>query len=92
MERGAVRHAVLLEAGQYDLVFGATEGRESVERRTIGGIWEADQDGAPVVKKLYDVATKEVGGLLDIARPLGTIKSGVSRGGSARRVADKTRA
>ena len=57
---------------------GATEG---VERRIIGGFWEVDQGRAWVVEEPYDVASEDVGELLDFAKPPGTIKGMVPNGG-----------
>ena len=45
-----------------------------VERRIIGGFWEIDQGRAWVVEEPYDVASENVGGLLDLTKPPGTIK------------------
>ena len=67
--------AVCLEAP------GATGG---VERRIIGGFWEVDQSRAWVVEEPYDVASEDVGGLLDFTKPPGTIKGMVPKGGSDR--------
>ena len=36
-----------------------------MERRIIGGCWEVDQGRAWVVDEPYDVASEDVGGLLD---------------------------
>ena len=55
-----------------------------VERRTIGGFWEVDQGRARVVEELYDVASEDVGGLLDFTKPPGTIKGTEPNGGSNR--------
>ena len=60
---------------------GATGG---VERRIIGGFWGVDQGRAWVVEEPYDVASEDVGGLLDFAKPPGTIKGMVPNGGSDR--------
>ena len=67
--------AVCLEAP------GATGG---VERRIIDGFWEVDQGRAWVVEEPYDVASEDVGGLLDFTKPPGTIKGMVPNGGSNR--------
>ena len=45
-----------------------------VERRTIGGFWEVDQGRAWVVEEPHDVASEDVGGLLDFTKPPGTIE------------------
>ena len=55
-----------------------------VERRIIGGFGEVDQGRAWVVEEPYDVASEDIGGLLDISKPPGTIKGMVSNGGSDR--------
>ena len=55
-----------------------------MERRIIGGFWEVDQGGAWVVEEPYDVASEDVGGLLDFTKPPGTIKRMVPNGGSNR--------
>ena len=55
-----------------------------VERRIIGGFWEADQGRAWVVEEPYDVAFEDVGGLLDSTKPPGTIKGRESNGSSKR--------
>ena len=57
--------AVCLEAP------GATGG---VEHRIIGGFWEVDQGRAWFVEEPYNVASEDVGGLLDFSKPPGTIK------------------
>ena len=55
-----------------------------MERRIIGGFWEVDQGRAWVVEEPYDVASEDVGVLLDFAKPPGTIKGMVLNGGSDR--------
>ena len=55
-----------------------------MERRTIGGFWEVDQGRAWVVEEPYDVASEDVGGLLDFTKPPGTSKGMVPKGGSDR--------
>ena len=55
-----------------------------VERRIIGGFWEVDQGRAWVVEKPYDVASEDVGRLLEFAKPPGTIKGMVPNEGSNR--------
>ena len=70
-----VGSAVCLEAP------GATEG---VERRIICGFWEVDQGRVWVVKEPHDVASEDVGGLLDFTKPPGTIKGMEPNGGSNR--------
>ena len=52
-----------------------------MECRIIGGSWEVDQGRAWVVEEPYDVASEDVGGLLDFTKPPGTIKGMVSNGG-----------
>ena len=67
--------AVCLEAP------GVTGG---VERRIIGGFWKVDQGRAPVVEEPYDVASEDVGGLLDFTKSPGIFKGMVLNGGSDR--------
>ena len=55
-----------------------------MERRIIGGFWEVDQGRAWVVEEPYDVASEDVGGLLDFTKPPGTIKGMVPKEGSDR--------
>ena len=55
-----------------------------MERRLIGEFWEVDQGRFSDVEKPYDVASEDVGGLLDFAKPPGTIKGMVPNGGSDR--------
>ena len=55
-----------------------------MECRIIGGFWEVDEGRAWVVKEPYDVASENVGGLLDFTKPPGTIKGMVSNIGSDR--------
>ena len=55
-----------------------------VERRIIGGVGEVDQGRAWVVEEPYDVASEDIGGLLDFSKPPGTIKGMVLNGGSDR--------
>ena len=47
-----------------------------VECRIIGGFWEVEEP--------YDVASEDVGGLLDFTKPPGTIKGRESNRGSNR--------
>ena len=67
-----VSAAVCLEAPR------ATGG---VERRTIGRFEKVDQGRAWVVEDPYDVASEDIGGLLDFPKPPGTIKGMVPNGG-----------
>ena len=60
----------------------APRATRGIERRIIGGFWEVDQGRAWVVEEPYDVASKDVGGLLDFTKPPGTIKGIVPNGGS----------
>ena len=60
-----VSAAVCLEAAR------ATGG---VERRMIGGIWKVDQGRAWVVEEPHDVASEDIGGLLDFSKPPRTTK------------------
>ena len=55
-----------------------------VERRIIGGFGEVGQGRAWVVEEPYDVASEDIGGLLDISKPPGTIKGVVPNGDSDR--------
>ena len=52
-----------------------------VERFIIGGFEEVDQGRAWVVEEPYDVASEDIGGLLNFAKPLGIIKGMVPNGG-----------
>ena len=55
-----------------------------MERRIIGGFWKVDQGRARVVEEPHDVASKDVGRLLDFTKPPGTIKGMEPNGGSNR--------
>ena len=55
-----------------------------MEHRIIGGFWEVDQSRAWVVEEPYDLASEDIGGLLDFTKPPGTVKGMVSKGGSDR--------
>ena len=57
-----------------------------VERRIIGGFWEVDQGRAWIVEEPYDVASDNVGGLLDLTKPPGTIKGMELNEGSNRQM------
>lgn len=46
------------------------------------GIREVDQDTAWIVEKPYDLASGEVGGLLDITKPPRAIEGVIPNGGS----------
>ena len=70
-----VSEAVCLEAPR------ATGG---VERRIIGEFGEINQDRAWVVEEPYDVASEDIGRLLDFSKPPRTIKRMVRNGGSDR--------
>ena len=70
-----VSAAVCLEAPR------ATGG---VERRIIGGFGEIDQCRTWIVEKPHDVASVDIGGLLDFPKPLRAIKGMVSNGDSDR--------
>ena len=70
-----VSAAVCLEAPR------ATGG---VERRIIGGFGEFDQGRTWVVEESYDVASEDIRGLLDFAKPPRTIKGMVPNGDSDR--------
>ena len=56
----------------------------SVERRIISGFWEVDQGRAWAVEEPYDVASEDVGGLLDFTKLQGTLKGMEPNGGSNR--------
>ena len=56
---------------------GATRG---VERRVKSRFWEFDQGGAWVVEEPYDVASEDVGGLLDFTMSSETINGVVPDG------------
>ena len=70
-----VSAAVCLEAPR------ATGG---VERRIIGGFGEVDQCRTWIVEEPYDVASVDIGGLLDFPKPPRDIKGMVPNGGSDR--------
>ena len=70
-----VSAAVCLEAPR------ATGG---VERRIIGGFGEIDQCRTWIVEEPYDVASVDIGGLLDFPKPPRAIKGMVSNGDSDR--------
>ena len=70
-----VSAAVCLEAPR------ATGG---VERRVIGGFGEIDQCRTSIVEEPYDVASVDIGGLLDYPKPSRAIKRMVPNGGSDR--------
>ena len=70
-----VSAAVCLEAQR------ATGG---VERHIIGGFGEVDQGRAWVVEEPHDVASGDIGGLLDFSKPPKIIKGIVPNGGSDR--------
>ena len=70
-----MRPSVCLEAPR------ATGG---VECRIIGGFGEVDQGRAWIVEEPCDVASEDVGGLLDFTKPPGTIKGMLPNGGSDR--------
>ena len=55
-----------------------------MERRIIGGFWEVDQSRAWIVEEPYDVVSEDIGGLLDCAKPPGTVKGMVPKGDSDR--------
>ena len=55
-----------------------------MKRRIKGGFWEVDQGRAWVVEEPYDVASKDVGGLLNLTKPSETIKGMEPNGGSKR--------
>ena len=67
----------------------APEAAGGVERRITGGFWEFDQGRAWFVEEPYDVASEDVGGLLDFTKLPGTIKGMVSKGGSDRQRSGK---
>ena len=70
-----VSAAVCLEAPR------ATGG---VERRIIGGFGEIDQCRTWIVEEPYDVASVDIGGLLDFPKPPRATKGMVSNGDSDR--------
>ena len=70
-----VSAAVCLEAPR------ATGG---VEHRIIGGFGEVDQCRTWIVEEPYDVASVDIGGLLDFPKPPRSIKGMVPNGGSDR--------
>ena len=62
----------------------ASRATGGVERRIIGGFWEVDQGSAWVVEETYDVASENVGGLLDFTKTPGIIKGMIPNRGSDR--------
>ena len=52
-----------------------------MERRIVSEFWEVDQGRAWVVEEPYDVASEDVGGLLDFTKSPGTIKEMEPNGG-----------
>ena len=70
-----VSAAVCLEAPR------ATGG---VERRIIGGFGEIDQCRTWIVEEPYDIASLDIGGLLDFLKPPRAVKGMVPNGGSDR--------
>ena len=73
-------------------MFGGTKSHRGRGARIISGFWEVDQGRAWVVEEPYDVASKDVGGLLDFTMPPETIKGLEPNGGSNSRGADRKRA
>ena len=55
-----------------------------VERTIVSGFGEVDQGRAWVFEEPYDVASEDIGGLLDFSKPPRTIKRMVPNGGSDR--------
>ena len=55
-----------------------------VERRIIGGFGEVDQCRTWIVEEPYDVASVDIGGLLDFPKPPRAIKGMVPNGSSDR--------
>ena len=55
-----------------------------VERRIIGEFGKVDQGRAWVVEEPYDVASEDIGGLLDFPKPPRTIEGTVPNGGADR--------
>ena len=55
-----------------------------MDHRIKGGLWEVDRGRAWVVEETYDIASENVGGLLDFTKPPGIIKRMVPDGGSDR--------
>ena len=55
-----------------------------VERRIIGGFGEVDQCRTCIVEEPYDVASVDIGGLLDFPKPPRAIKGTVPNGSSDR--------
>ena len=53
-----------------------------VERRIIDGFGEVDQGRAWVVEEPHDVASEDIGGLIDFSKPPRTIKGMVPNGAS----------
>ena len=63
-----------------------------MERRIKDGLWEVDRVRARVVEGPYDVASEDVGGLLDFTKPIGTIKGMEPMEAPIGRGADRKRA
>ena len=55
-----------------------------VEHRIIGGFRKVDQSRAWVVEEPHDVASEDIGGLLDFSKPPRTIKGMVPNRGPDR--------
>ena len=62
----------------------APKATAGVERHILDGFWAVDQGRARVVEEPYDVASEDVGGLLNFTKPPGTIKGWEPNGGSNR--------
>ena len=77
------RHLILLGQTPKDLDILARS-KPSAGLALIGGFWEVEQSRAWVVEEPYDVASEDIGWLLDFAKPPGTIKGMVPNGGSDR--------
>ena len=63
-----------------------------MEGRIIGGFRKVKQGRTWVVEEPDDVASEDVGGLLDLSKPPGTITGMVPKGGSDRQRSGRKRA
>ena len=73
-----------LERVSVAVCLAAPRATAGVERRTIGGFGEVDQGRTWVVEEPYDVASEDIGGLLDFSKPPRTMKGMVPNGGADR--------
>ena len=67
-EGGGVSLVRRLEAGRSAREFGDIRSHKGVERRILSQFWNLDQGEAWVVEDPYDVASENVGWLLDFTK------------------------